>query len=114
MIILNRILVPTDFSNLAVHALRYACEFARTFRTELHVLHVVSPDKEVPVAGSGAGMGDMGGVVLIRLWTSPWLHRARRRAPATSMAIEPSTSAIYRSCYRILARRAVPHLRWAT
>ena len=65
MIALNRILIPTDFSDLALHALRYACDFARTYRTELHALHVVSPATEVPIAGSGAGMGGMGGIALM-------------------------------------------------
>lgn len=69
MIVLNRILIPTDFSDLAIHALRYACDFARTYRTELHVLHIVSATEEVPVAidgGSGVGpIGSSGGVTLM-------------------------------------------------
>ncbi len=41
MIQLQRILYPTDFSELSLYALRYARNFAETFSAELHVLHVV-------------------------------------------------------------------------
>lgn len=41
MIQLQRILVPTDFSEFSKHAQRYGCELARRFGAELHVLNVV-------------------------------------------------------------------------
>jgi nucleotide-binding universal stress UspA family protein len=41
MIQLNKILYPTDFSDLSLFALRYARNFAKAFSAELHVLHVV-------------------------------------------------------------------------
>jgi universal stress protein A len=41
MIRLNRVLVPVDFSEFGKHALKYGCEFARRFGSELHLLHVV-------------------------------------------------------------------------
>lgn len=41
MITLQRILIPTDFSSHSQTALNYACEFARRFDAELHLLHVV-------------------------------------------------------------------------
>jgi nucleotide-binding universal stress UspA family protein len=41
MIKLERILVPTDFSESARHALTYGISFAREFEAELLVLHVV-------------------------------------------------------------------------
>jgi nucleotide-binding universal stress UspA family protein len=41
MIQLNRILVPTDFSDYSKPALRYGCEFARRFGAELHLLNSV-------------------------------------------------------------------------
>lgn len=41
MIQVSKILYPTDFSDLSMFALRYACDFASTFSAELHVLHVV-------------------------------------------------------------------------
>jgi len=43
MITLERILVPTDFSECAERARSYACELARRFGAELHLLHVVPP-----------------------------------------------------------------------
>lgn len=41
MINLKRILVPTDFSDSARHALRYGLSFAREYEAELVLLHVV-------------------------------------------------------------------------
>jgi len=41
MIQLKRILVPVDFSEFGKPALTYACEFARRFASDLHLLHVV-------------------------------------------------------------------------
>ena len=40
---LTRILLPTDFSDTAQHALDYACELAGRFGASVHLLHVV-PD----------------------------------------------------------------------
>ncbi len=37
----ERILFPTDFSDLAQVALRHACELAQVFSAQLHCLHVV-------------------------------------------------------------------------
>lgn len=67
MISMNRILIPTDFSELSTHALRYACDLARVYDADLHVLHVVSPANEVSLAidgGAAAGTGMPGVVVL--------------------------------------------------
>jgi hypothetical protein len=41
MINLKRILVPTDFSESARHALTYAVSFAREYKAEIVLLHVV-------------------------------------------------------------------------
>jgi len=41
MIRLERILHPTDFSELSLHALGYARSFAEAYAAELHVVHVV-------------------------------------------------------------------------
>jgi len=38
---LQKILLPTDFSNLSVIAVHYACELATRFDTELHLLHTL-------------------------------------------------------------------------
>ncbi len=41
MIEIRRILFPTDFSELSIHGLTYALSFAKSYKAELHVLHVV-------------------------------------------------------------------------
>lgn len=41
MIKLDRILVPTDFSEFSAPAITYACAFAEKFGSEIHLLHVV-------------------------------------------------------------------------
>lgn len=43
MISIKRILVPTDFSEHSLQAITYACELARRFAAELHLLHVAVP-----------------------------------------------------------------------
>jgi nucleotide-binding universal stress UspA family protein len=43
MIKLERILIPTDFSDYSKQASKYACELAKRFTAELHLLHVVQP-----------------------------------------------------------------------
>jgi nucleotide-binding universal stress UspA family protein len=45
MIALNRILVPTDFSDAAAAAVRYGVAFARAFNAQLSLLHVVEPQE---------------------------------------------------------------------
>lgn len=40
MININKILVPTDFSNCAVQALCQAIDLAKQYKAELHLLHV--------------------------------------------------------------------------
>lgn len=40
---LKKILVPQDFSEYSVHALKYAVTFAELFKSELIVLHIVEP-----------------------------------------------------------------------
>lgn len=41
MIKIQRILFPSDFSELSLHALGYARSFAELHKAELHVIHVV-------------------------------------------------------------------------
>ena len=43
MITLERILIPTDLSECAERARSYACELAKRFTAELHLLHVMQP-----------------------------------------------------------------------
>jgi nucleotide-binding universal stress UspA family protein len=48
----KHILVPTDFSEGAEHALEYACELARALGAEIHLLNVVGiPALGVPELG---------------------------------------------------------------
>lgn len=42
MIVLKRILAPTDFSEASAAAIRYGVALARAFQAKLHVLHVES------------------------------------------------------------------------
>src|SRR5207253_1996122 len=52
MIALNRILVPTDFSETSEVAVRYGIAFARGFHATLHLLHVEPRhDLEIMVEG---------------------------------------------------------------
>lgn len=53
MIQLNRILVPTDFSEFSRPALDYACAIAARFESELHLLHV-TPDPAMMVPEAAA------------------------------------------------------------
>lgn len=41
MIKLKRIFAPTDFSDFSNRAMQYACEFAKRFSAELHVVNIV-------------------------------------------------------------------------
>jgi nucleotide-binding universal stress UspA family protein len=43
VITLERILLPTDLSECSERARSYACELAKRFEAELHLLHVVQP-----------------------------------------------------------------------
>ncbi len=40
---LKKILVPQDFSEYSLHALKYAVTFAELFNSELIILHIVEP-----------------------------------------------------------------------
>lgn len=49
---IKHILAPTDYSDLALHALRHARDLARNYLATLHVLHVVAPMTEMASASS--------------------------------------------------------------
>ncbi|MFN9719822.1 MAG: universal stress protein [Planctomycetota bacterium] len=53
MITLNKILVPTDFSDFSKPALQYGCAMAARFGAELHLLHVV-PDPAMLIPEAAA------------------------------------------------------------
>lgn len=53
-ILIQHLLVATDFSLAAKHALDYASEFAARFGAQLHLLHVVV--EPMPVAGADVAL----------------------------------------------------------
>jgi len=62
MVDIKRILLPTDYSELAAHAARHAQFLATAHGAEVHVLHVVVPSR---IAGAAPVAGDVGAVALI-------------------------------------------------
>ena len=58
MISLNKVLVPTDFSEFSKPALTYGCAIAARFQSELHLLHVC-PDAAMLIPEAG-GIGVAG------------------------------------------------------
>lgn len=52
MIIVKNILLPTDFSPCAKHALQYALSLATLFKAKLHILYVV-PKMNVSISAGG-------------------------------------------------------------
>lgn len=60
---IDRILVPTDFSNNAKAAVDYACELGRQFNSELHFLNVVENmgvlPMEMELLGASSGAYDV-------------------------------------------------------
>ncbi|MCA9108604.1 MAG: universal stress protein [Planctomycetaceae bacterium] len=58
MIQLQKLLVPTDFSEFSNHALRYGCEFAKRFGAQLHLLHVMDASLTMPDPIMGAPVSD--------------------------------------------------------
>jgi nucleotide-binding universal stress UspA family protein len=73
MIALKRILVPCDFSDTSVAAVRYAIALARNFGARLHVLHVGDRaqsqfESEFPIGLEGA-VGDAVRERLLRIVT---------------------------------------------
>lgn len=65
MIQINRVLVPTDFSEFSSWGLRYGCELARRFSAELHLLNVVEgiypliPEPGMMLPDAAAQIGEM-------------------------------------------------------
>lgn len=52
MITIERILFPTDFSECAKHALKYALSFATERKAKLYILHVI-PKLNIPIGTGG-------------------------------------------------------------
>jgi nucleotide-binding universal stress UspA family protein len=53
MNLIERILLPTDFSEYSSHAVPYACALADEYQAELHVLHVLEMIPTAPYFGMG-------------------------------------------------------------
>jgi nucleotide-binding universal stress UspA family protein len=60
---IKRLLVPLDFSANSSHALDYAADFAKTFKAELLVLHVVEPIYYAVPDFTGGAAAAMAGVL---------------------------------------------------
>mgnify|MGYP000911646783 CR=1 FL=1 len=56
---INKILVPTDFSEEAGHAVDFACEIAQKVDAQVILLHIV----DVPAEEGGASTNMLGGSV---------------------------------------------------
>ena len=50
---IKSILVPLDFSRVAMHALDYATELAKQYGAQVHLMHVQMPDEALAVPGGG-------------------------------------------------------------
>lgn len=75
---LTRILLPTDFSDTAAHALDYAHDLAARFAASVHLLHVVSD----PTVQDWAG--EVEGLVVPDL-LAKWKGDAERRLAEVSL-----------------------------
>lgn len=74
MITIKTILTPTDFSETSDVAVGYGRALAETFRSSLHLLHVI-PD---PSVGSGEVAGEFAGFSPVDL-REHWRQGARKR-----------------------------------
>ena len=73
MLDFDRILHPTDFSEQANHALRYACGLCAQYGAELHLLHVV-PEPALLDAG-----GVLDGFTSAQAWTDALAEHAEQK-----------------------------------
>jgi universal stress protein A len=84
----THVLVPTDFSASATHALRYAFEEAALHHATVTLLHVLPPHTGTEVYYiTGAPREEVG---LIPPWRAAWVYQAHRGP---------------RSCSRITTRK---------
>ncbi len=76
MIALKTILVPTDFSDSSVAALRYAKALAAAFDASVHVLHVVQEPFAQPWAVEAHGFS-------LAAMQDDWIREAKTRVEST-------------------------------
>ena len=62
--LIERILLPTDFSEYSSHAIPYACALADEYSAELHILHVLEKLPTVPYFGMGLATASTGLAVM--------------------------------------------------
>ena len=87
---LQKILLPTDFSNYSAAATKYACELATKFDAELHLLHTLETHlASTPDFGLGPRTAEIrqrvqgcGGKVLGRCSRSELVGRSNGRSKA--------------------------------
>lgn len=94
---LDRILMPTDFSDCAEATLDRAVELARTFGAELHLLHVLVlhddpqasfiDSDEIYCRWEEVASDEMGRLLGVRQTDTLNIHHAQRRAVAAAPAI---------------------------
>ncbi len=75
---LTRILLPTDFSDTATHALDYARDLAARYRASVHLLHVVSDPRAQDWAGEVEGL-------VVPDLLAKWKGDAERRLGAVTL-----------------------------
>lgn len=88
MIRLERILVPTDFSECSERARSYACELADRFSAEIHLLHVVPPMSfpgYVDPIPAHFSQLEQGAKEELEQWQEPALEKATRVVRAVNV-----------------------------
>ena len=90
MIVLKRILVPTDFSETSAAAVNYAVAFARAFGARLFVLHVEDHREFEMIVESQRVVDDaLGGLVqLPAIEPAPTVEHAARELMATALTAQ--------------------------
>jgi universal stress protein A len=108
---LQRILVPTDFSQCSRRGLQYAVSFARQFGAELHLLHVNPPSLGALELGPfefGLADGALDGLEILRrsvgeeVRVRTWLRSGTPHEEITTVARELSVDLI------VIATRSRP------
>lgn len=76
---ISRVCVPTDFSEPADHAVRYAAALARTFGADLHLLHVLEHSGQLAMHPDFTGAGEE---------TRDYLRRMELAAEASAVSTD--------------------------
>jgi nucleotide-binding universal stress UspA family protein len=84
---IDRICVPTDFSPAADHAVHYAAALARTYGSELHLLHVVEHSGQLALHPDFTSRGESTRVYLKQLEEAVTEAEAASYAATTGEAV---------------------------